>query len=73
MLTRYLRLIYVLVCSIWAIYFSVWLLRIPADQRNPHFSGFLFCIFLVVIIPATLVYWLLFKVIPWAAARRVAR
>jgi uncharacterized membrane protein len=69
MWVRYLRLMYVFACMVWSVYFSVGLLRIPVSERNPHVSGFVLCLFVVVIFPSALGYWLLFKALPWAGRR----
>ena len=66
---RYLRLMYVLACIVWSVYFSVNLLRVPVSERNPHLSAFVLCLFVVVIFPSALGYWLLFKALPWAGRR----
>jgi len=66
MWARYLRLMYVFACMAWSVYFTVSSLRIPVSERNPHVSAFVLCLFVVVIFPSALGYWLLFKALSWA-------
>ena len=69
MWVRYLRLIYVFLCTVLAVRFSVGLLSIPVSERNPHFPAFVVCLFVVVIFPSALGYLLLFNALPWAGRR----
>jgi len=63
---RYFRLMYAFACTAWFVYFLFVMLRVPAADRNPNPAAFVLCLFVVVVLPAVLGYWLLFKALPWA-------
>jgi hypothetical protein len=70
---RHFRLMYAFACAAWLLYFSVTLLRIPVAERSPKLSAFFVCLFVVVIVPAALGYWVLFKALPWAGRQLIGR
>ena len=61
---RYFRLMYAFACTAWLVYFLVATLKIPAADRSPNPFALVYCALVVVILPAALGYWLIFKVLP---------
>jgi hypothetical protein len=55
---------------VWLTYYVYSFAIIPVAERSPHFiRGFFVCLFVVVLLPVSLGYLLLFKLVPWLARR----
>jgi len=61
----YLKLLYASSCAIWLIYVLRSVAR-PCADCNHAVSAAVYCFLLIGVLPATLAYVLLFKMVPWA-------
>jgi hypothetical protein len=59
---RLIKQIYALICATWLTYLAVAFLRVPVAERNPHWSGFVYCMLLLGVAPCALGYGLLLLV-----------
>ena len=67
---RRLQYLYALASTLWLAYYVYSFAVIPVGERSPHFiRGFFVCLFIVVILPASGGYLLLFKLAPWIVRR----
>jgi hypothetical protein len=63
---RALRIVYALGCTAWAVYVIRMLVGLSASHPEATLSGGVFCVLLLVVLPSTIGYVLLFKTFPWA-------
>lgn len=63
---RALRLVYTLGCAVWAAYVIWMLVAVRASHPEATLSGAVGCVVLLVVLPATIGYVLLFRTFPWA-------
>ena len=61
---RRLKLLYAAASVSWLVYMLFKLLAIPSADRNPNPSALVYCLLLVVALPAVVGYFLLFTVVP---------